>query len=495
MSSSNTSEDNNIQYQNSQGENLLSQQDKKTTDTDFHFNMIVNPSKILPQKNTLSESSDFSINNMSSEKSSVKSKKKSSENNSDINKQYTESKYIYEKINIKSPINQSPINQPPINQPQQLNQPSINQPSINSQSLNNNIPTLYNNVTNVKQLTQQEVKMKKIEMLRKLSEIKLKGYQLSKEYDFNCDLEEMEYEYELLRSFADKRNGVKIFKRGLLQAVSVIEFLNDNYDPFDFQLSGWGEHVNIEIASWEDILEEIYEKYKGSGRKMAPEIKLLYFIIASASAFHFTKSYSSKLPGLDSVLASNPGLISKLMNPQQQKSQFMTPQELNIEKQKEELRQKEKLLKTNRPIYQHRDEEYRTPSRVIEPKSQILVEQLNESNIKKNLSNDMQQKVMYSAAMDTQIYNNNEPLPANMKSNVDIKQNIGNINIQTPDKVRDILSRIHHYPQTSININSETQDDTSSNNDRLVSETTMSDTNPKKRGRKPIHKKANISII
>ena len=102
----------------------------------------------------------------------------------------------------------------------------------------------------------------------------------------------MEYEFELLKSFADKRNGVKIFKGGLLQAVSVIEFLNDKYDPFDFHLSGWGDHLQLEVDSWEDVLEEIYEKYKGSGRKMAPEVKLLYLIIASAGAFHFTKSQS-----------------------------------------------------------------------------------------------------------------------------------------------------------------------------------------------------------
>ena len=42
--------------------------------------------------------------------------------------------------------------------------------------------------------------------------------------------------------------------------------------------------------------KEIYEKYKGTGKKMAPEIKLLYLIIASASAFHFSKSQASKLP-------------------------------------------------------------------------------------------------------------------------------------------------------------------------------------------------------
>ena len=61
-----------------------------------------------------------------------------------------------------------------------------------------------------------------------------------------------------------------------------------------------------------------------------------------------------------------------------------------------------------------------------------------------------------------------------------------------PEKVKDILSRIHNYPNTSMSVQSDTQDNTSSNNDRLVSETTMSDTNQKRKGRKPNNKKANI---
>ena len=452
---SNTSSDN-IQYQDSHGENLLIKNSEKSsqptknkvesTDTDFHLNMLANPNKIVTIKKALSESSELNIIDNISESSKSNSSKKSSTIISDNIKINKDSNYVYDTIhNIKqSPTNnyQIPIQPNPILQsisapiPPPISAPA----SVPISNLNNtnNISTLYNSTTNIKQLTQQEIRMRKIEMLRKLSEIKLKGYQLSKEYDFNSDLEEMEYEYELLKSFADKRNGVKIFKRGLLQAVSVFEFLNDKYDPFDFQLSGWGEHVNVEIDSWEDILEEIYEKYKGSGKKMGPEIKLMYFIIASASAFHFTKSYSSKLPGLDSVLASNPDLLSKIMNPQQPKQQFMTPQELNIEKQKEELRQKDKLLKEQRNKH----------------------------------------------ATSTSY----EPVASNMKPTPDNKL----FNIQAPDKVKDILNRIHNLPSTTMKINTDTQDDLSSNNDRLISETTMSDNNKKKK--KKIKKKFNILI-
>ena len=53
-------------------------------------------------------------------------------------------------------------------------------------SINNNkssIPPVTNSV-NI-ELTPQEIRIKKIELLRKLSEIKSKGFSLTKEYDFN----------------------------------------------------------------------------------------------------------------------------------------------------------------------------------------------------------------------------------------------------------------------------------------------------------------------
>ena len=73
---------------------------------------------------------------------------------------------------------------------------------------------------------------------------------------------------------------------------------------------------------------------------MAPELKLFMLIIASASAFHFSKSTFKNLPGVDKILQNNPDLIAKMMNPQKESSQFMTEQEINLEKQKQSIFQR-----------------------------------------------------------------------------------------------------------------------------------------------------------
>ena len=78
---------------------------------------------------------------------------------------------------------------------------------------------------------------------------------------------------------------------------------------------------------------------------MPPEMKLLLLVMASASAFHFSKAHLSNIPGLDSVLKNNPDMISKLVSGQRQTSQFMTEQEINIENQRKDLQERERRLK------------------------------------------------------------------------------------------------------------------------------------------------------
>lgn len=458
MSNSETSSDIKVKYENSNGDNLL--EDKHTsrkqysTDTDYYFNIIANPSKTV-QKTMIEESDSSELNDIinqsntsdnssrrsshrSSHRSSDKSKSSEKSSSDSSRRKTSESREKYEKISI------NPNNLQSSQTVNKIQPPYVPPPYVPP-------PTTSIKPTENKELTPGEIRMKKIEILRKLSEIKSKGYNLSKEYDFNSSLDEMEYEYELLKSFADKRNGVKVFRSGLLQVVSLVEFLNDKYDPFDFHLSGWGDHMQLETENWEDVLEEIYEKYKGTGKKMAPEIRLLLLIIASASAFHFTKSQSANLPGLDSLLASNPALLSKIINPKKEEgSRFMTSQEINIEKQKAELKKNNPQMK--QPPLQH----------------QMMQSQLNQST-----RQDPQPTY---------------PISGNMSS--------GMPNIRAPSQVKDILNRIHNLQPTNLKqSNTETQDETSSNNDRLISESTLSEANSKKRiaARKP--KKSSISIM
>ena len=56
--------------------------------------------------------------------------------------------------------------------------------------------------------------------------------------------------------------------------ITAIEFLNNKFDPLDLKLDGWSESIHENINDYDDVFEELHEKYKGKG-EMAPELKLL----------------------------------------------------------------------------------------------------------------------------------------------------------------------------------------------------------------------------
>ena len=387
---------------------------KKSSDTDYYMNLMANPNKTVPDKQELSSESEL-VNSDSSASKKSESEKSSSSNSS---KSSTKSKKSNSSNNKSEHINNN------LPKPTEYSIPNFNEYSV---------PNSIN-----PQLTSQEIRIKKIELLRKLSEIKSKGFSLTKEYDFNSSIDEMDYEYALLKSFVDKRNSVKVFKSGLLQTVSIIEFLNDKYDPFDFHLQGWGEHMSVEVDSYDDVLEELYEKYKGSGKGMPPEVKLLLLLTASAGAFHFSKTQTS-IPGLEQTLSRNPELVSKLLNPKKQQSQFMSAQEVNIQKQREILQQRQREFKQN----QQNNKSFMSTPVIPEPRQTILEPQA---------SNESSNKINQSKSIE----------------------------IKSSKNVQEILDRIK---QSQANIGTtETQDESSSNNDRIVSDVNVSES---KKGRKP----------
>lgn len=386
----------------------------ETSDTDYYLNLIANQSKVNPESVNKSEtSSSISIlesdkDDSDSDSSSSSDKKKSTESS----KSSTEtSQPKFEKVNLSPKKIKSPT-QAKILTPKKMEVK--------------------------KELSPQEARMKKIELLRKLSELKSKGYELSKSYNFDSSIEEMEYEFELLKSFANKRNGVKLYKNILLNTVSAVEFLNDKYDPFEFQLTGWSEHMSVEVDSYDEVIEELYEKYKGTGKSMPAEVKLLLLILASASAFHFSKSTFKNLPGVDKIMENNPDLIAKMINPKKESSQFMTEQEINLEKQKENILKKEKEAKAR-----------------VKAQAQPQVNTFQSQNF----------------------------APVKQPESVPLQraQEVQKQTLKAPMNVQDILNRLHNSENN--NNTTDTQEETSSNNDRIINSSSMN-TSERGRGRK-----------
>jgi hypothetical protein len=162
---------------------------------------------------------------------------------------------------------------------------------------------------NEPKLNKEEMLKEKFKYLRRLEALEKKGVELSKKYSMESSLQEMMGEYETIMDEKTKQNSVKFQGNMLMAVINGMEFLNSKFDPFDIKLDGWSEQIQENVSDYDEIFEELHEKYK-SKATMAPELKLLFQLGGSAMMVHMTNTmFKSAMPGMDDILRQNPDLM------------------------------------------------------------------------------------------------------------------------------------------------------------------------------------------
>ena len=155
----------------------------------------------------------------------------------------------------------------------------------------------------------------KKEILYQMNRLEAKGYKLPRNFTMQSDLEEMRAEYHRIVREKEIDASIRFQRKAMMFAVSGIEFLNTKFDPIAAKLDGWSEQVHDNITDYDDIFEELHDKYKGTGQKMAPELRLLLGVGGSAFMYHLTQSMfkqsKTQLPGVEEVLRNNPELMKQ----------------------------------------------------------------------------------------------------------------------------------------------------------------------------------------
>jgi hypothetical protein len=300
-----------------------------STDTDLHFDMLADHSKlkIMPNlvdnkpDNSLQDNTDNSddeiIDNVNSD--SLKFNQ-SSEDNNDNNNDYNKDDYNKQKMlyDYKNKLTSNKFDK--ITEEEEDDSGINNKRSTEDNSEKNSdkkgkptLSELYGmDEVPFHMLDKQTQKFKKMEKYAELLAIKNIGIKLTKEYNLHSDYEEMCFEVQYWTNFQKKKDAVNLGKNFMMNAVTALEFMNERYDPFGLKLKGWSDQMQIGMDGYSNVFGELYEKWKGSGRKMEPEIKLILMVSASAVSFHASKKMAEQLPGLDKVLESNPELLNKL---------------------------------------------------------------------------------------------------------------------------------------------------------------------------------------
>jgi len=172
------------------------------------------------------------------------------------------------------------------------------------------------------------IRIEKSEFLYKFNKLNANGKFSSLKLDMNNSLDEIKNEYERIKNEIQTERSVSFLKRMLLLGVQGVEMLNTKFDPLGVDLDGWSESMgySLENLEYDEVLAELYEKYKGRGQ-MSPEMKMLFMIISSATMFTITK----KITKMES---SNPfkNFIGSFVGnqnamPQQQYAQQFTEQQ------------------------------------------------------------------------------------------------------------------------------------------------------------------------
>jgi hypothetical protein len=166
-----------------------------------------------------------------------------------------------------------------------------------------------NKTTTSNSLSDREKRRKKRMMLKRLDDWHEKGI-IKNMHKLNIDsnFDEIEDEYEGALEDKRKRDSVKIQQNWLITMVNTIEYGNSMFDPFGVCIDGLGESIGEDIDSYNEIFEELHEKYKGG--KMSPELSLLLRLGFSASVCHFSnKALSTAAPGFNDVIKQSPELM------------------------------------------------------------------------------------------------------------------------------------------------------------------------------------------
>jgi len=161
-------------------------------------------------------------------------------------------------------------------------------------------------------VSDREKSKKKRIMLKRLEEWQKKGHIQNSGYNMDSSYEDIEDEYETVMEDRRKQESIKLQKHWFVTGINTIEFFNSMFNPFDLDLTGWGEKMAEDVDDDDEIFAELYEKYKGG--KLAPEVSLLLRVATSAFLINMTnKMVSSATPGLSDIFRQSPDLMNSFM--------------------------------------------------------------------------------------------------------------------------------------------------------------------------------------
>jgi hypothetical protein len=158
----------------------------------------------------------------------------------------------------------------------------------------------------------EKEKKEKIDILNKLNRLEQKGFQVTRRFTMDNSLDEIKMEFDRLVDARNLEASLRFQRQALMGVVTGMEWLNTRFDPFAVKLDGWSESVHENVEDFDEIFEELYDKYKERGN-MPPEIRLMFALAGSGFMCHISNTFlRSKMPSMDDIMKKNPDLARQM---------------------------------------------------------------------------------------------------------------------------------------------------------------------------------------
>lgn len=161
-------------------------------------------------------------------------------------------------------------------------------------------------------------KTQKRTLVVKIKELQQRLYDIEtcpKTFTVSDSLEELEYEYERLVELRNARSTRAWYRKLLLGLTNGIEWMNHKWNPVGLKLDGWSTDLAATIDEFDDIFDELAEKYGGNIQsRISPELRLVALVLYSGMAYSVGQTLASKAtPEIAEIINKDPVLRERFV--------------------------------------------------------------------------------------------------------------------------------------------------------------------------------------
>lgn len=160
----------------------------------------------------------------------------------------------------------------------------------------------------------------KRDLVHKIQQLQQRLYDVElspKTFTTADSLTELQAEYDRLYRLKQQKSTREWYRKILFGVTKGIEWANHQWDPVGLKLDGWSTEVASNVDEFDEIFDELAEKYGGSiNEKIAPEIRLVLLILYSGVSYSISQTLvqdHSNRPEFTEIINKDPVLRERFM--------------------------------------------------------------------------------------------------------------------------------------------------------------------------------------